>query len=84
LPAGWRAAFERELGILIVCHRFFLSSLEGGKRVRKMQGQVREFCYYSTRPGGALARGIIGNNIIFFLYLRNSRPEPASAANNAR
>jgi len=49
-----------------------------------MQGRVREFCCYSTRPGSALARDIIGNNIIFILYLRNSMPAHANAAKNAR
>jgi hypothetical protein len=34
LAAGRRSTFERELGILIVCHRFSWSSPEGGKKVR--------------------------------------------------
>ena len=54
---GRRAAFERELGILIVCHKVFSGPPERRQKgCGKGGAGVRGLCFYFTRSGRVLAR----------------------------
>jgi hypothetical protein len=68
--AGRSAAVERELGVLIVCHRVFSGSQKGGKTLPVKMGRIPRAVLLFYASEGYSARRVAWNKPLFTFNLR--------------